>query len=517
MADPAAWWREGVLYQIYTRSFADSNGDGIGDLRGVIAHLDYLQWLGIDGIWLNPITVSPDKDFGYDVADYRQVQPVLGDLGIADELIAEARRRGIRVILDLVPNHTSDQHPWFLDARASRHARHRDWYVWADPRPDGGLPNNWLSAFGGPAWSLDDRTGEYYLHQFLPQQPDLNWWNPDVRDAFDDILRFWFDRGVAGFRIDVANAIVKDRHLRDNPPVPLDGPPMTFNANRPEVHEVFQRWRRLANGYAPPRILIGETGVPQVADLARYYGTDDELHLAFNFAFSEAPFQASALRGVIEATETALPTSAWPVFTGSNHDISRFPTRWCDGDEAKIRCGLLVVLTLRGTPFLYYGDEIGMRDTPIALADIKDWAGAGNGRSRDPERTPMPWTSEPGAGFTSATARTWQPLGDVKAVNVAGQRRDPGSVLSFVRDLIAFRRTSPDLRSGAYASLPELSGVWAWRRGAGTTIALNLSDAEARVDGVDGVVRIATDRPRESETVRGTLTLGPWQGAVIVS
>ena len=229
MADPAAWWREGVLYQIYPRSFADSNGDGIGDLRGVIAHLDYLQWLGIDGIWLNPITVSPDKDFGYDVADYCRVQPVLGDLGTADELIAEAGRRGIRVILDLVPNHTSDQHPWFLDARTSRRARHRDRYVWADPMPDGGLPNNWVSAFGGPAWSLDGMTGQYYLHQFLPEQPDLNWWNPDVRDAFDDILRFWFDRGVAGFRIDVANAIVKDRQLRDNPPVSGQGPPPTRN------------------------------------------------------------------------------------------------------------------------------------------------------------------------------------------------------------------------------------------------------------------------------------------------
>jgi alpha-glucosidase len=515
MADSAAWWREGVLFQIYPRSFADSNGDGIGDLRGVIAHLDYLQWLGIDGIWLNPITVSPDKDFGYDVADYCQVQPAFGDLGTVDELIAEASRRGIRVILDLVPNHTSDQHPWFLDSRRSRDARRRDWYVWAGPRPHGGLPNNWLSAFGGPAWSLDDKTGQYYLHQFLPEQPDLNWWNPDVRDAFDDILRFWFDRGVAGFRIDVANAIVKDRQLRDNPPVPVQGPPTTFNANQPEVHEVFQRWRRVANGYSPPRILIGETGVPQVADLARYYGADDQLHLAFNFAFSEAPFRANALRGVIEATEKALPTSAWPVYTASNHDMSRFPTRWGDGDEAKARCALLVLLTLRGTPFLYYGDEIGMRDTPIARADIKDWAGAGNGRSRDPERTPMPWTSGPGAGFTTATGRTWQPLGDVKSVNVADQRRDPGSVLSLVRDLIVFRRTSPDLRSGAYASLPAPSGVWAWHRGGSTTVALNLSDAEARVDGVDGVVRIATDRQRERETVRGTLTLRPWQGVVI--
>jgi alpha-glucosidase len=509
MAEPGSWWREGVLYQIYPRSFADSNGDGIGDLRGVIANLDYLQWLGIDGIWLNPIMVSPDKDFGYDVADYCQVQPVLGDLGIADQLIAEAGRRGIRVILDLVPNHTSDQHPWFLDSRSSRDSRHRDWYVWADPKPDGSLPNNWSSAFGGPAWTLDERTGQYYLHQFLPEQPDLNWWNPDVRDAFDDILRFWFDRGVAGFRIDVANAIIKDRQLRDNMP------PLIFNANQPEVHEVFRRWRALANGYSPPRILIGETGVPQVADLVRYYGADDELHLAFNFAFSEAQFQANPLRAVVETTEKVLPRSAWPVYTASNHDMSRFPTRWCGGDEAKIRCALLILHTLRGTPFLYYGDEIGMRDTPIAGADIKDWAGAATGRSRDPGRTPMAWNSEPGAGFTTPTARPWLPFGDVKAVNVADQRRDPLSVLSFVRDLIALRRDSPDLRSGIYDSVPGPPGVWAWRRGRDTTVVLNLSDSEVKVDGVNGVVRMATDRQREGETVRGTLTLQPWRGAIV--
>jgi alpha-glucosidase len=515
MADAATWWREGVLYQIYTRSFADSNGDGVGDLHGVIARLDYLQWLGIDGIWLTPITVSPDKDFGYDVADYREVQPAFGDLAVADQLIAESGRRGITVVLDVVPNHTSDQHPWFLDSRSSRQSRHRDWYVWADPRPDGKVPNNWVSAFGGSAWTLDERTGQYYLHQFMPEQPDLNWWNPGVRDAFDDILRFWFDRGVAGFRIDVANGIVKDRQLRDNPTVSAQGPLVTFNANLPEVHEVFQRWRRLANGYSPPRFLIGETGVPDLTHLGRYYGADDELHLAFNFAFLEAPFQASALRGVIEATEKALPTSAWPVYTASNHDVSWFPTRWCKGDEAKVRCALLALLTLRGTPFLYYGDEIGMRDTPIT--DIQDRAGAGNGRSRDPERTPMPWTSAPGAGFTTATARPWQPLGDVTAVNVADQRRDPGSVLSFVRDLIAFRRTSADLRSGTYASMPAPPGAWAWHRGGGTTVALNLSEAEVRVDGVNGAVRIATDRDREGQNVHGALTLGPWQGAVIVS
>ncbi len=303
MADPAAWWREGVLYQIYTRSFADSNGDGIGDLRGVIAHLDYLQWLGIDGIWLNPITVSPDKDFGYDVADYCQVQPALGDLAIADELIAEAGRRGIRVILDLVPNHTSAQHPWFLDARASRHSRHRDWYVWADPRPDGGLPNNWLSAFGGPAWSLDGRTGQYYLHQFLPEQPDLNWWNEEVRDEFDRILRFWFDRGVAGFRIDVCHMVIKDRLLRDNPPATDDdhffdrvrGQRPFYTSCRPEVHDVLRRWRTVGDAYDPARLFLGETHLFDLDQLMSFYGEGDELQLAFNFMFVHGRFDAATL------------------------------------------------------------------------------------------------------------------------------------------------------------------------------------------------------------------------------
>ena len=248
------WWRDGVIYQIYPRSFQDSNGDGVGDLRGIISRLDYLQWLGVDAIWLTPITVSPDADMGYDVSDYCDVQPAFGDMKIADELIREAARRDIKVVLDIVPNHSSDRHPWFIDARSSRTARHRDWYVWADPKPTGAPPNNWISQFGGPAWTFDQRTGQSYLHNFLPEQPDLNWWSPAIRDAFDDIYRFWFDRGVAGFRIDVAHGIVKDRELRDNPPATSDDPPSVqrlgqrpvYNTERPEVHDVLRRWRALA-------------------------------------------------------------------------------------------------------------------------------------------------------------------------------------------------------------------------------------------------------------------------------
>ena len=272
--DRGSWWRSGVLYQLYPRSFADSNGDGHGDLQGIIEHLDHLAWLGVDGIWLNPINPSPNADWGYDVADYTGVEPDFGDLDVLDRLVAGAGERGIRVILDLVPNHTSDRHPWFIDARSSRTARHRDWYVWADARPDGGPPNNWVSVFGGSAWTWDEPTQQYYLHNFLAEQPDLNWWNDEVREAFDDIVRFWFDRGISGFRIDVAHGIVKDVELRDNPSATPDdddlaralGQRQEFSMNRPEVHDVLRRWRAIADAYEHDPILLGETWVADIVD-----------------------------------------------------------------------------------------------------------------------------------------------------------------------------------------------------------------------------------------------------------
>ncbi|TML24676.1 MAG: hypothetical protein E6G28_00175 [Actinobacteria bacterium] len=297
-ADP--WWRGGVLYQIYPRSFADANGDGIGDLPGIVSRLDYLEWLGIDGIWLNPIHPSPNVDWGYDVADYFGVHPDLGTLADVDRLVAEAEGRGIRVLLDLVPNHTSDRHPWFR-ARP-------ELYVWANE-----IPNNWLAAFGGgSAWTLDPERGRYYLHNFAPEQPDLDWWNPEVREKFERILRFWFDRGVAGFRIDVANALVKDRELRDNPPANENDDPWSrrrgftplYNANRPEVHEIYREWRALADGYDPPRVLVGEAWVWDFARWAAFWGTEaDELNMAFNFQLLDAPFEADALREVVERTQ----------------------------------------------------------------------------------------------------------------------------------------------------------------------------------------------------------------------
>jgi alpha-glucosidase len=501
-----SWWREGVLYQIYPRSFADSDGDGIGDLRGITSRLDHLQWLGIDGIWLNPTMPSPNDDWGYDVADYCAVHPDLGTLDDLDELIAEAGRRGIRVLLDLVPNHTSDRHAWFQDALTGREATHRDHYVWADPGPDGGPPNNWRSVFSGPAWTLHEPTGQFYLHNFLPSQPDLNWWSERVREDFDAILRFWFGRGVAGFRIDVCHAIVNDAELRDDPPATADDHPhiqerglrSAFSMNRPEVHDVLRRWRQVAN---PDHILVGETYVLDLAELFPFYGQgEDELHMAFNFLFVHEDLHAGRMRAIVEAVQEGLPEASWPVYTGSNHDAGRLATRWAAGDEAKTRCALLMLLTLRGTPFLYYGDELGLPDGDVPADRLKDPVPD----NRDGCRTPMPWTDEPAPDM-------WLPLTDTSR-NVAAQREDATSDLHLVRDLIALRRERADLRTGAYATRPAPDGAWVWGRGDGTTVALNLSGAAVSVE-ARGTVLIATDRARDGEAFDGALP--PWSGVVL--
>jgi len=533
IATPATsrpWWRNGVLYQIYVRSFADSDGDGVGDLRGVLDKLDYLSWLGVDGIWLSPITPSPNADFGYDVADYLSVQPEYGDLADLDALVASANSRGIQVLIDLVPNHTSDRHAWFVDARSSKDAEHRDFYVWVDPKPDGSPPNNWVGCFGGPAWTLDETTGQYFLHNFLPEQPDLNWWCDDVRSAFDDILRFWWDRGIAGFRIDVCNMVVKDAHLRDNPPASDDDPFImqmfgqrpVYTSNRPEVHDVLRHWRRLADEYDPARVLLGETNVEALETLASFYGNGhDELSLGFNFPFIESPFEATALRTVVESTESLLPPGSWPVWTGSNHDVSRLATRWAGGHPDKVRLALLMLLTLRGTPVLYQGDEIGLTDVLLDLEEILDPVGLRFWpayRGRDPERTPMPWAGGPNGGFTVPGVTPWLPMGDPSTCNVADQRHAPGSVLQFVRDVVAVRRQSPDLVAGDYTSLASPDLTWMWRRGATTVVALNLSDDPIDVTSPApyGQVVIGTDRSRDGIAVRETIGLKPWEGVVLV-
>ncbi len=524
--EEAPWWKTGVLYQIYPRSFADSNGDGIGDVSGIIEHLDHLQWLGVDGIWVSPVTVSPNADWGYDVADYVAIQPDLGTSDDIDRLIAEAAHRDIRVLLDLVPNHTSEEHPWIVDSRSSLSAPHRDWYVWADPKADGSPPNNWISSFGGPAWTIDATTGQYYLHNHLRQQPDLNWWNDEVRRAFDDVMAHWFDRGVAGFRIDVCNMIIKDAQLRDNPPATEDdsfeeqlfGQRSFYNSNRPEVHDVIRRWRTLADGY-PDSVLVGETPVPEFTSLAEYYGSGrDELHLAFNFPFISSPMEADAMRTIVESTEQALPQEAWPVWTGSNHDMSRFATRWAEGDPARARVALLMLLSLRGTPVLYQGDEVGQEDVDVPHDLMQDPLGvmywpayAG----RDAMRTPMPWRDGPGGGFTEPEVTPWLPLGDTSAHNVEDQRDDPDSMLTLTRALISLRRTTPELRSGPYRSLATTPGAWAWERGERIVVMANMTDGEGSVDGVSGRIRLATDRHRDGETVDGTLRLQGWEAVVV--
>ena len=484
-----AWWRDGVVYQIYPRSFADSNGDGIGDLRGVIERLDYLEWLGVDGIWLNPIHPSPNVDWGYDVSDYTGVHPDLGSLADVDELVAEGARRGIHVLLDLVPNHTSDRHPWFRERP--------EYYVWADE-----VPNNWRSIFGdGPAWELDAERGRYYLHNFAREQPDLDWWNPDVRAEFERILRFWLDRGVAGFRIDVAHALVKDRELRDEPS-PNE---RVFSMNRPETHEILRDWRAIADSYEPRRVLVGEVYVLDLPAWSAYYGSGaDELDLAFNFVLAHADLDATRMRSIVARTEELLPADAWPGWTGSNHDAGRLTTRWCGGDEALARCALLILLTLRGTPFLYYGDELALANGRVPPERTLDLAEP----SRDPGRTPMPWT--PSGGWVDP----WLPLEDASR-NVEAQRADPASTLNFTRDLIALRRRLPDLHAGAYAELDAPDSAWAWRRGAGVVVSVNVGAEPVEIGGIDGSLALATDRGREGETVAGRLRLEPAQGIVV--
>jgi alpha-glucosidase len=471
-----SWWREGVLYQIYPRSFADSNRDGVGDLAGIVDRLDYLAWLGVSGIWLSPTFPSPNADWGYDVADYYDVHPELGTLDDLDRLIAEARTRGIRVLLDLVPNHTSDRNPWFTERP--------EYYVWSDH-----VPNNWTSIFtGGSAWRWDAGRRRYYLHLFAPGQPDLDWWNPDVRDEFDRILRFWFDRGIAGFRIDVAHGIVKDRELRDNRVAQAEDPEWVLrlghwnerSMNQPEVHDIFRRWQRLARKYDPKPILYGET-VVGVDLLAAYYGTGgDELDLAFNFDFLRADFEVDALRSIVERIERELPADAWPTYTASNHDNSRAATRWAGGDEQKMRAALFLLLTLRGTPFFYQGDEIALEDGEVPPDHILDIADP----PRDPGRTPLPWTRSGGEWH-----EPWLPLTDTTR-NVEDERSDPCSTLHYTRELIECRRA---FALEPYETVPSREGVWAYRRGA-TELAVNLTDEESE---------------------HGGRRLAPWEGAIL--
>jgi alpha-glucosidase len=489
-----SWWQRGVIYQLYVRSWRDSNGDGYGDLRGIIERLDHLSWLGVDGIWLSPTMPSPDADWGYDVSDYTAVHPELGTLADLDELIAEAGQRGIRVLLDLVPNHTSTAHPWFIDAASARNAAHRDYYVCADAKPSGQPPNNWLDPTGHSAWQWDERAGQYYLHNFLPVQADLNWWNEAVHDEFMRILRFWLDRGVAGFRIDVAHGLYKDALLRDNPPAQSNDPLVTragleprYSANRPESHAVFRAWRALAESYSPARLLLGETWVRDLNRLAGFYGAGDELQLGFNFPFAFAGLRPAELSRVVSATAAALPEGAVPVWTASNHDIGRFATTWCGADERLIRVALVILLTLPGTTVLYYGDEIGMTNVDVPPGQRRDLMTADRtdpGGNRDSGRTPLRWDGSAGGGFTGGVA-PWLPVGAGPDPNVASQRADPGSVLSLCRSLIGLRHEAAGSDFSDFEDLAQDKHTWTYRSGR-LHVTVNLGDSPVPLQRYEG-------------------------------
>ena len=401
MSDPPLgyhWWQAGIIYQIYPRSFQDSNGDGVGDLPGIITRLDYLQWLGVAAIWISPIYPSPMADFGYDVSNYTEIHPLLGTLKDFDRLIAEAHRRGLRVLLDYVPNHTSDQHPWFVESRLSRDNPKRGWYIWRDGKADGSPPNNWLSHFGGGAWEWDERTGQCYYHAFLKEQPDLNWRNRQVQAAMMDVLRFWLERGVDGFRVDVIWELIKDEQFRDNPPNPRyrEGEVRPYfqlltryNTDQPHVHDMIGMMRRVIDEYEH-RMLIGEIFLP-LDRLVTYYGTAEapECHLPFNFQLQLLPWKARRIARAIEAYEAALPAGCWPNWVLGSHDVPRIATR-AGPEQAGVAAMLL--LTLRGTPTMYQGDEIGIENVPVPPEMEQDPVARNvPGFGRDPQRTPMQW------------------------------------------------------------------------------------------------------------------------------
>jgi alpha-glucosidase len=459
------WWRGAVFYQIYPRSFQDSNADGIGDLDGIIQRLDYLndgtpRSLGVDAIWLSPTFPSPMKDFGYDVSDYEAVHPDFGDLDAMDRLIAACHARGMRLLLDFVPNHSSDQHRWFQEARAARDSAKRDWYIWRDAQPNGYLPNNWIAVFGGPVWTFDVATGQYYLHSFLPEQPDLNWRNPAVEQAMHDVLRFWMRRGIDGFRIDVMGMVLKHPDLPDNPPNPdfTIGQPehdrlLPLNmVNYPDVYDAVKGIRMVLDEF-PGSVTVGEV-FGTAEQIGLYYGGADAqgLHLAFNFHLMQqggtyTRWDAAELRRIVADAEASLPDNAQPCYALANHDRARFVSRHdFDGrGQDRARAAAVLLLGLRSTPFLYYGEEIGMADVDVPPEQQHDPARFLH-IGRDPERTPMQWDASAGRGFTTGTP--WLPFG-APEINVADQLDDPDSLLSLYREAIHLRKREPALVSGA--------------------------------------------------------------------
>jgi alpha-glucosidase len=522
----APWWRRGVIYQVYPRSFLDTDGDGVGDLPGITARLGYLASLGVDAVWISPFYPSPMRDFGYDVTDHRAVDPLFGTLDDFDRLLAEAHARGLRVILDFVPNHTSDLHPWFRESCSSRESPRRDWYIWRDPAPGGGPPNNWLATFGGSAWELDQVTGQYYLHTYLREQPDLNWRNPAVEAEMLGVMRFWLDRCVDGLRVDGVQNVIKDARFRDNPPNPGfregDDPfgrlLRVHSGDQPEVHEVIARMRRVIDEYDDERVLIGEIyNTPE--RLMPYYGQRGAgCHFPYNFQLIVLPWSARGLDAAIRRYEALLPPGAWPNWVLGNHDRHRVASRvgW-----AQARVAAMLLLTLRGTPTLYYGDEIGITDVPIPPERVQDpWEKnvPDRGLGRDPERTPMQWSAAPNAGFT--TGQPWLPLAaDYRETNVETQRCDPSSMLALHRRLLALRRAEPALSLGSYAPVDAEGEVLAYLRehaGSRFLVALNLGHEPAPLafEGAGDVV-LYTDHDRRDDAIRAQVRLRGDEGVIV--
>lgn len=487
----ALWWQRGIIYQIYPRSFQDSSGNGVGDLNGVRSRLPYLASLGIGTVWISPIFPSPMADFGYDVADYSAVNPLFGTLEDFDTLLSEAHALGLKLVLDLVPNHSSDQNEWFLESRSSRDNPKRDWYLWKDAGPDGGPPNNWQAWFGGSGWEWDERTGQYYFHQFLKQQPDLNWRNPEVRTAIFDAMRFWLNRGVDGFRVDVIWLLAKDEQWRDEPPNPdyTEGQ-ISYNKllhihtqHQPHTHEYIREMRGVLEEY-PERMMVGEIFAP-LETLVTYYGEqNNECHLPFNFSLilktldSYTEWNAGTIRELVDRYD-ALCGDGWPNYVLGNHDQPRFKSRF--GAE-NARAATLLLLTLRGTPTFYYGDEIGMVNGIIPRERIQDpFALDVESAGRDPERTPMQWDGGQNAGFSSM--EPWLPLNpDFETVNVAAQEADPYSDLNFFRALTTLRNSSEALQVGAYRSLEAPEEVFAYLRGENVLVAINFGAQVLELD-----------------------------------
>ena len=492
-AEGHQWWQHAVFYEIYPRSFADSNNDGIGDLNGIASKLDYLKELGVDAIWITPCFPSPQLDFGYDVSDYEAIDPMYGTMKDFDHLVSEAKKRNIRVILDFVVNHTSDQHAWFKESRSSRTNPKRDWYIWRDGKGPGQPPNNWLSTFGLSAWKLDPKTNQYYYHYFYPEQPDLNWRNPAVEKAMLDVTRFWYKRGVAGFRLDAVDTLFEDPKLTDNPVLPgtdkFGRPNMDekYNKKLPEVHDVMRKLRSVAKGYGS--VLIGETWTSNVSELKDYYGThNDELQLPMDLMMTGfTGLSADQYRKHIAAVDSA---GGWPTYVITNHDIVRSYTRYGDGahndDIAKMMAALY--LTLRGTAIMYYGEEIGMENNdPKSRDEVQDPIGKlgwPKEKGRDGERTPMQWNDGLNAGFSKT--KPWLPVPpSAKTHNVATEMKNPNSFLSFYRQLLELRHKEPALLEGSYNAINEddpnvLSYVRRYKDEA-ILVALNMSASEQKV------------------------------------